>query len=117
MSGHSRLPAVVVYLFPVVGWLYVWSFQRKNPLAMYHLRQVIGLLLFLAGTVVGWAVVAWILAWLPYLAVLSIALFTLVIAAFLFGAVTWVVGLIRAVSSRATPLPAFGRWAERLPIR
>jgi uncharacterized membrane protein len=116
MSGHSRFPAIVAYLFPVVGWLYVFAFQRKNTLAMYHLRQVIGLFFFLAGAVAGWAVIAWILAWFPYMGALSVALFTIVMAAFIFGAVAWIVGLIRALSKQVTPLPAFGRWAERLPI-
>ena len=31
----------------------------------------------------GWAVIAWVLAWIPYAAVLSIALFAIVIAAYL----------------------------------
>ncbi len=114
MSTPSRFPAVIAYLFPVIGWLYVFSFQRKNTLAMYHLRQSIGLFLFLLATLIGWAVVAWILAWIPYMGALSAALFTMVIAAYLFGLVAWIWGLINALSKRAVPLPGFGQWAERL---
>jgi uncharacterized membrane protein len=117
MSRPSRLPAVLAYLIPVVGWLYVFFFQRKNPLAVYHLRQSIGLFLFLAGALAGWAVVGWILAWIPYMTVLSMALFTLVIAAYLFGMLAWILGLINALNNRLNPLPGFGRWANRLPIR
>jgi uncharacterized membrane protein len=107
---------VLSYL-PVIGWLYVLLFQRQNLLAVYHIRQSIGLFLFLIGTLAGWAVIAWILAWIPFLGVLSIALFTMVIAAYLFGIVAWIQGLMNALSNRLTPLPVFGRWADRLPIR
>jgi uncharacterized membrane protein len=117
MSRASRLPAVLAYLIPVIGWLYVFFFQRKNILAIYHLKQSIGLFLFLVATMAGWAVIAWVLAWIPCMAVLSIALFAIVIAAYLYGIVAWILGLINALSNRLAPLPLFGQWANRLPIR
>lgn len=117
MSSSSRFPAVMAYLIPVIGWLYVFSFHRKNALAMYHLRQSIGLFLFLGATIVGWAVIAWVLAWIPYMGALGAALFTIVMAAYLFGIVAWILGLINALTKRVAPLPGFGRWANRLPIR
>jgi uncharacterized membrane protein len=117
MSRPSRLPAVLAYLIPVIGWLYVFFFQRKNILAIYHLKQSIGLFLFLVATMAGWAVIAWVLAWIPCMAVLSIALFAIVIAAYLYGIVAWILGLINALSNRLAPLPLFGQWANRLPIR
>jgi uncharacterized membrane protein len=116
MSTPSRLPAVLAYV-PVVGWLYVLLFQRKNLVALFHLRQSIGLFLFLVGTFAGWAVIAWLLAWIPYMDILAIALFAIVIAAYLYGAVAWILGLINALRSRLAPLPLFGRWANRLPIK
>jgi uncharacterized membrane protein len=117
MSRPSRVPAVLAYLIPVIGWLYVFFFQRKNTLAVYHLRQSIGLFLFLVATLAGWAVIAWVLAWIPYMAVLGIALFTIVIAAYLYGVVAWILGMINALRNRLAPLPLFGQWANRLPIR
>jgi uncharacterized membrane protein len=107
---------VLVYLVPVIGWLYVLFFQRKNSLAIYHLRQSIGLVLFLVAATVSWVAVGWILAWIPYMAVLSIALFAIVIVAYLYGIVAWILGLSNALSARQTPLPLFGQWANRLPI-
>ncbi|MEO8397997.1 MAG: hypothetical protein ABI700_33695, partial [Chloroflexota bacterium] len=101
----------------IIGWLYVFFAQRKNALALYHLRQSIGLALFLIGALLVWAVVAWLLAWIPYLAIFSAALFTLVILAYLCGAIAWIVGVVRALRSQATPLPFFGNWAARLPIK
>jgi uncharacterized membrane protein len=92
-------------------------FQRNNPLAVYHLRQSIGLFLFLIAVLVSWGLIAWLLAWIPYLVVLSMSLFTIVIAAYVFGFAAWVLGMINALRNRLTPLPVFGQWADRLPIQ
>ncbi len=115
MTKRPRLPAAAAYL-PVIGWLYVYLFQRRNELAVYHLRQSVGLFLFLAATFVVWAVVGWVLAWIPYFSILSVGLFTLVLAAYFFGIAAWVVGILRALNDRLEPLPWVGRWASRLPI-
>ena len=116
MNTSSRLTAVLAYVLPVLGWLYVLFFQRRNMLALYHLRQAIGLFVFLIVTLVAWAVVGWLLAWIPYLNILSIALFALVVGAYLFGIVAWLFGIYYALADRESPLPLFGRLASRLPI-
>jgi uncharacterized membrane protein len=108
---------VLAYLIPVIGWLYVLFFQRKNELAVYHLRQAVGLLLFLVAVLAGWAIIAWILAWIPFVAVLSAALFTIVITAYLYGLAAWILGMSKALRGQLTPLPLFGQFANRLPIR
>jgi uncharacterized membrane protein len=102
---------------PVVGWLYVLLFHRKDPFAVYHLKQSIGLVLFLVMVTVGVAAVGWVLAWIPYMFVLSIALFSLVIAAYAFGIVVWIIGMANALRGQAIPLPISGGWANRLPIQ
>src|SRR6188474_1734619 len=117
MKLSSRLPAVIAYLLPVLGWLYVFFFQRKNSLALYHLRQAIGLVLFLIVTLMAWGVLSWLLAWIPYLAILGIALFALVVGAYLYGFVAWLFGIYNALRDRENPLPLFGWWASRLPIK
>jgi uncharacterized membrane protein len=117
MSSFSRLSAVVVYLLPIVGWLYGFLFQRKDPFVMFHLKQAIGLFAFLIAALVVWALVAWVLFWLPYFAVVGMALFAIVIAAFLYGLLAWIMGMINALNNRLSPLPIFGQWANRLPIQ
>ena len=116
MNMSSRLPAVLVYLLPVLGWLYVIFFQRRNSFALYHLRQAIGLVVFLVVILMAWGVVGWLLAWIPYLHVLGIALFALVVGVYLYGIVAWLIGIYNALSDRESPLPLFGRLASRLPI-
>lgn len=115
MNTQSPIPAVIAYI-PVLGWLYVYLTQRKNPLAVFHLRQSVGLVLFLIGALVVWAVVGYLLAIIPYMAIFSAALFTIVIAAYIFGFVTWIMGIVNAFKGQSMPLPIFGRWASRLPI-
>ena len=117
MNTSSRLSAVLVYVLPVLGWLYVFFFQRRNSLALYHLRQAIGLVLFLIVTLIAWVVVGWLLAWIPYLNILSVALFALVMAVYIYGIVAWLIGIYNALSDRESPLPMFGRLASRLPIK
>jgi uncharacterized membrane protein len=116
MRKYSPIPAVIAYLIPIVGWLYVYVFQRSNALALYHLRQSIGLVVFLLGVLLGWIVVGWLLAWIPYMAVFSVALFAIVIAAWIFGVFAWLMGMLNAAKNMAAPLPLFGQWASRLPI-
>jgi uncharacterized membrane protein len=108
---------VLAYLLPVLGWLYVFVFQRRNSFALYHLRQAIGLVVFLVVILVAWAVLGWLLAWIPYLGILSIALFALVVSAYIYGTVAWLIGIFNALSDRESPLPLFGRLASRLPIK
>src|SRR5215218_8564104 len=98
MKLSARLPAVLAYLLPVLGWLYVFFFQRRNSLALYHFRQAIGLVVFLLVTLIAWGVMGWLLAWIPYLNILSIALFSLVVGAYLFGIVAWLFGIYNALS-------------------
>jgi uncharacterized membrane protein len=111
----SRLFAAFAYV-PVIGWIYVLLTQRGNPLAVFHLKQSIGLFLFLIAALVTWMIVAYVLAWLPLMAALGVALFTVVMVVYIYGAVAWIIGLINALKNREDPLPVFGRWANRLPI-
>jgi len=115
MSITSRVNAALAYI-PILGWLYVILVQRRNALAVYHLKQSIGWVLFLIVVLAGWGVVAWVLAWIPYAFVVSIALFALVIAAYFYGFVALLLGLRNALRARAVPLPLFGERANRLPI-
>jgi hypothetical protein len=45
-----------------------------------------------------------------------VALFTLVMSAWIVGAIAWVVGIINALRGRISAVPLFGGWANKLPI-
>jgi uncharacterized membrane protein len=109
----SRLPAVVAYV-PAIGWAYVLLAEQHNPLAMFHVKQSIGLVIFLVAMLIGWAVITWVLAWIPYGFLVGNALFTVVIAAYVYGIIAWFIGIISALRGRAVLLPVFGAYANRL---
>lgn len=112
MDLSTRLSAAIAYL-PIVGWLYVLLFQRRNAFAMFHLRQAVGLVIFLIVAPVGWAVITWLLAWIPFGFLVGNALFALVIVAVVVGVVAWVVGVVNALRGRAAFLPIFGKLANQ----
>ncbi len=115
MDTSQRIPAVIAYI-PVIGWLFVLLTQNKNPFAIFHMRQAIGLILFLILVAVVWAAVLWVLSWLPYGFLVGNALFALVIVSFIYGIIAWVIGMVSAGRGKTTLLPVFGRRAARLPI-
>ncbi len=116
MNSSSRIAGILAYAVPVLGWLYVYLFQRKDEFAVFHLKQSIGLVIFFVGTFVLWAIVAWLIAWLPYMAVFGLTLFALVIAAYIYGFVIWVKGILNVLRNEMNPLPGIGERADRLPI-
>lgn len=115
MNINSRVSAVIGYI-PIIGWIYVLLLRRDDDFARFHAKQSIGLVLFLIAVFVAWVIVAYIIALVPYLAVLSAALFSLVIAFWLYGALMLIAGILQALRSQSDPLPIFGRWAARLPL-
>ena len=115
MDRSQRISALIAYI-PVIGWLYVFFLQRKSELAVFHLRQSLGLVLGALGVFVGWVVLAWIMAWVPYLDVIAVALFTLVIATAILVVIFWLVGIINALRGRMAQLPFFGGLADKLPL-
>jgi uncharacterized membrane protein len=115
MSASQRISAAIGYI-PVIGWIYIFFLQRKNPLALFHLKQSIALILSMAVFFVIWAVVAWVLTWIPYGDIFGIAAFTLVITVWIVGAIAWIVGIINALRGLMNEVPLFGSWAARLPI-
>jgi uncharacterized membrane protein len=111
----DRISALIAYI-PVIGWLYVLIFQRNSELPMFHVRQSIGLYGFMALLLAGWFVLFWVAAWAPYGVLVSVILFTLVLAAFLFGVVALIIGVVNAVLGKMALLPIVGGSANRLSL-
>lgn len=115
MGSSEKLAAALGYI-PVLGWLYVLLAQSKSRFAIFHVRQAIGLVLFLALVLGGWALVMFVISWVPYGFLVANALFALVLAAFIFGVIALVSGIVNASRGKPSVLPIFGRRALRLPI-
>lgn len=115
MDAASRISAALAYV-PALGWLYVLIFRRRDKLAMFHVRQSIGLFLFLLAMIIGWAAFAWVAAWLPFGIIASSASFALVIAAYAVGAVSWVAGILHALRGQPLIMPIFGKRAANIKL-
>jgi uncharacterized membrane protein len=115
IESKDRLPAAIAYI-PVLGWLYVILFTKRGPYVMFHLRQSIGLVFFLAVAFISWGILTWIISWIPYGFLVGVVLFTIVLVAFITGIAAWIVGIINALSGRVALLPVFGSYAYRLRI-
>jgi len=98
---------------PIFGWLFEILAQRKNPFVMFHLRQSIGLIVFMVAVFVGWLGLAYLIAFIPYAMVVGMALFTMVIMAFFFCLFAWILGIYNALKEQMAFLPIFGKLAAR----
>jgi len=115
METSDRFSAFLSYI-PVIGWIYVLLAKRQNSLSMFHVRQSIGLFVFLGATFAAWAAITWLLGWIPFGFMVGLALFTLVITAFIFGIVAWVTGIVYAWQGRMILLPLIGKMANNIRL-
>jgi hypothetical protein len=115
MNSSQRLAAVLAYI-PVIGWVYALATQSSSKYVVFHVRQGIGLVLFLLTLFVSWAVVTFALSWISFGFLIGNALFALVLAAFIYGIFALVRGMLNAGQGKAAPLPIFGERALKLPI-
>ena len=90
--------------------------KTPRSFAMFHVRQSIGVFIFLAAAFTAWAVLTWVLSWIPFGFIVGIGLFTMVITVFLFEIVIWVIGIVYALQSRVVLLPVFGEIANKIHI-
>lgn len=113
MMTSNRFSALLAYL-PVIGWAYILLFRRDDSFAMFHLRQSIGLFAFLLTSLAVWAVITWLLSWIPFGFLIGVTLFTVVMCALFYGVVLWVIGIVNSLQGRMALLPIFGKLANRL---
>ena len=114
MNKPNTFAAFLAYLLLVIGWLYVFLFCRRDELAMYHAKQSIMLVVAATGGTILWAVLAWVVLFIPLAGPLvSASSFSLVIALYLTLLIDWVLGMIYALQARYVPLPIIGGLAQR----
>ena len=110
---NDRL-AILAYVIPIAGPIYLMLAQRENAYIQYHARQMLALTLALIALPMVWAVASWSLSWVPVAgACVSAASFALVILGSLFGVGVWTAGLVQAVQGRLKPLPVVWGLSER----
>ncbi len=115
---NGRVFAVLAYLLPVVGGFIGLAADGRNPLTRNHAMQSIASVIALALGFLAWAVGAYVIALIPAIGpILSISLFTLVIALALFVLVNWIIGIVQAMRGEERTIPIANRivlrWLDR----
>ncbi|MEO7912693.1 MAG: hypothetical protein ABIV47_23835 [Roseiflexaceae bacterium] len=114
MSQSSRYLAFISYLLSLPGALFVLLARQDDAFAVYHARQSLRLALTGIAAPLIWAVVAWILAWIPVIGgMLAIILFALVIATYAGIIISWIAGMTYSLKGQVRPIPLFGPRTKR----
>ena len=114
MSQSSRYLAFISYLLSLPGALFVLLARRDDLFAVYHARQSLRLAIIGIAAPLIWAVVAWMLAWIPLIGgMLGVVLFALVIAIYVGIAISWIAGMIYSLKGQVRPMPLFGTRSTR----
>jgi uncharacterized membrane protein len=102
------------YLLSLPGALFVLLARQDDLFALYHARQSLRLSIIGIAAPLVWAVVAWILAWIPLIGgMLGVILFALVIATYVGVLISWIAGMIYSLKGQVRPLPLFGTRSTR----
>ena len=113
--SETTLLSLICYLIPVLGPVYLLVQKRDSRFATVHAQQMLALALSLVALLAGWAVVGWVMAWIPTAGPLIAGmLFALVITGLIAGAVLWLTGLIHALRGREATLPVVWNVSQRL---
>jgi len=112
-NRNDRL-AILAYVIPIVGPIYLMIARRENTYVQCHARQMLALALALIALPMAWVVIAWPISWVPIAgASVAAALFALVVVGFLFGVGIWIAGLLQVVRGSLKPLPLVWGLSER----
>ncbi len=110
-----RLLAALAYVLPLLGGLLGLAIDRGNSLTRLHAAQSIGALLTMALALLVWAVAGYVLAMVPMIGpILSISLFSLVIAMAIFLAVNWFISFLFALRGEERTIPLANRLTRRV---
>jgi uncharacterized membrane protein len=110
----SRYFAFFAYLLNVIGAVFVLLFRRNDQFAVYHAKQSLGLIVLAGVIFLVWAVVGWVISWIPFIGfIFAMAMFALVIAAYIAITISWFLGMKYALGEQMQPVPMVGGLIQR----
>ena len=114
-DASGRLFAALAYILPIIGGLIGLLLDGRNPLTRAHAQQSIAAVLALVLSFFAWAALGYLLALVPIIGpILSISLFSLVIAMAIFLVVNWFISLALALRGQERAIPFANRIARRV---
>lgn len=112
-ATNKRL-AILAYVVPILGPLYLLAAKRDHIYIQYHARQMLALTLAVAILPLAWAIGAWLLSWIPIAGpAFAATLFALVILGGLFAIGIWIAGLVQVIYGQLKPLPIVWNLSRR----
>lgn len=115
MNNTTKLFALFAYLLSFIGALLVLLLRRKDDFVRYHARQSLGIVIIALALFAVWGVVGWVMAWIPAVGfILTISLFSLVIAGCLMLIISSISGMVYAVQGKRQPPLFIGEIALKL---
>ena len=113
--AQGRFFAVLAYILPVLGGIIGLALDGRNPLTRVHARQSIAAVLALILSFLTWAAVGYAIGLIPIMGpILSISLFSLVVAMLIFLTLNWLISLVMALRGRERTIPFANRIVLRL---
>ena len=102
--------AALAYILPVIGGIIGLLVDGRNPLTRGHAQQSIAAVITLVLSFFVWAVAGYLIALIPIFGpIVSISLFSLVIAMAVFLLANWLIGFVRALRGEAGTIPVANR--------
>ncbi|MCY4020232.1 MAG: hypothetical protein OXG39_12570 [Chloroflexi bacterium] len=115
VSKAGRFFAVLAYIVPVLGGLVGLALDGRNPLTQNHARQSIAAVVALILSFLLWAVVGYLIGLVPIAGpIVSISLFSLVVAMLIFMAINWIISLLVALRGQERTIPFANRIINRV---
>lgn len=115
VEASKRIFAVLAYLIPVLGGIIALAVDGRNPLTRNHAQQSIATVLALVLSFLLWALLGYLIGLIPIMGpIVSISLFSLVVAMLIFLAINWLISLLMALRGRERTIPFANRIVGRL---
>ncbi|MCY4071551.1 MAG: hypothetical protein OXG60_09630 [Chloroflexi bacterium] len=115
VEASKRIFAVLAYIVPVLGGIIGLAVDRNNPLTRNHAQQSIATVLALIMSFLLWAVIGYVIGLVPIMGpIVSISLFSLVVAMLIFLAINWIISLVVALRGRERTIPFANKIVGRL---
>lgn len=113
--GEGRLFAALAYILPLLGGIIGILADGGNPFTRAHAQQSIATVLTLVLSFFVWAVCGYLIALIPLIGpIITISLFSLVIALAAFLVINWLLNFWWALRGETRVIPLANRVALRL---
>lgn len=106
-----RTWAVLAYALPVVGAVAGLLLGGRHRLIRWHALQALLLMGLAVAIFCGWAVLAWVLGWIPVVGAITGAMLFAFVPLLAVGLIfAYVAGILLAARGQSATVPLFGGW-------